>query len=607
MAHAFQRRGGIKRKRPDDGKVWHPPNGWIESKAGIYVPPDYVPTEHELDAPEIPDDVHAAVEWEKCEQSASYFATHYCWTLHVDDPAYPQWRKLPAYPYIVEFLHAHQKPHHTFDDKSRQMSISWALMSLFLWDILFHKDWANLAVSRRAKEVDDGGADSTHDSLLGKVRLMHQRLPKFLWTPFEIKAYLIRNPSMNSHIKGETGNQEAGRSGAYNRALIDEAAYAKHGRTVLRAVLSAAKRGTMLVSTPNGKDNAFADVKFSKVSTFEKRSWHWTKHPVYAEGLYCRCGWTPTDGAGWPFEQFERHRPQCPIVLSGGDIKPRSPAYDYAERTSPRPDVMASEWDISYERSTRGRVFDTFSSFRHAYNCEDICPPIDGETLDAYRRRYLRASLDPKRATIITWDFGISPSYTAMLLGQVYDEADCAVDWIDEYIDKEFSWDHYHKFFCGLWLDAWNDVGGIAEIEHYGDPAGRARDSNLTSWVLNLSNATPPIYVQATGELGGPLEWIDFGRELLRRDQFRVSTWCAHMIDMLEQWHFPLDRNGDPIPGKLLPVHDYHSHPGTSMLYGYRFRWNDRLYDLTNTAPLPSQLFDTPIQSFDFRNFRPRF
>lgn len=587
---------------------WRPPIGWKQVRAGIFVPPDHVPTDYELPAPaiDVTDAEAVAAEIYTCSENLPYFATSYLWTLHVDDPAFPQWRKFPAYPHLIDALREFQRSSNMHIDKSRQMLLSWALMATFLWDILFHRDWANLAVSKRAKEVDDGGAESTHDSLLGKVRLMHDRLPEFLWAPFDVKKFVIRNPAKNSHIKGETGNAEAGRSGSYKRALLDEAAYIRHGRTVMRAVLSAAKTGTILNSTPNGKDNVFADVKFSKTSTFKKLSFHWTRHPTYAEGLYCLCGWRAKPGRGLPIDQYHAHLATCPRLAAGDAVKPRSPAYDAYSNNTPEY-AVASEWDISYETSMRGRVFDTYHGFKQRYEYTDYVDPIgeDESPLD-FRARYLRAMLNPNRPTIVGWDFGVN-NQTAMVLGQVYDEDHFGVDWIDEYVNHDLSWDHYHAFFATCWLPIWREIGGAWDIEHYGDPAGRQRDSNLTSWAINLANALPPIYVQSDGDLGGPLEWIDFTKEVIRRDYFRVSSLCTQLIDMLEQWHFPLDRNGVPIPGKFLPVHDSNSDIGTAMLYAYRFRWNGRLYDTRHTAVPDSVLYSTPQATFDWRAMRPKF
>src|SRR5213075_1764179 len=98
---------------------WRPPAGWQSLGSGIFVPPDYVPNDYELPTPLIdPTNLRQrAEETERCADDAAYFATHYCWALHVDDPEFPQWRKFPAYPYLITFLRDMQQPTNTHVDK----------------------------------------------------------------------------------------------------------------------------------------------------------------------------------------------------------------------------------------------------------------------------------------------------------------------------------------------------------------------------------------------------------------------------------------------------------------------------------------------------------
>jgi hypothetical protein len=112
-------------------------------------------------------------------------------------------------------------------------------------------------------------------------------------------------------------------------------------------------------------------------------------------------------------------------------------------------------------------------------------------------------------------------------------------------------------------------------ILHYGDPSGKNRSLNLDSWISNLGDAG--IKIVTTPRKGGVLEWVDFVAAIIRRKEFEVSLWNTHMIDALTQYHFPLDSEGQPVPGEHLPVHDQWSHSMSAMRYVYQFRYAHRL------------------------------
>lgn len=576
---------------------WEPPNGWVEQGPCLWVPPNYKASAWELAQPAIATPEDAEVEYFRCASSLAYFAFRHVWTVDVDDPwGAPQFRKFPCYPYLRRFFQTVQPLRNYHVEKSRQMTLSWAWMVVFLWDVLFHENWPNLVVSRRSSEVDDGGASSTPDSLLGKVRFMHGHLPVYLQHAFEIKSHSIRCPSNRSYIKGETGTGHAGRGPTYRRALMDEAAYIEGSEGVFKAVRSTAKRGTVLNSTPNGKGNAFARVRFNPSSSFVKLRFHWTEHPRKAEQLACSCGWhSLATGAGAPPAlQFHEHdcanRRQNPPRQS----EALSPWYE-EQCADLTPEGVASELDIGYEKSRRGRVYDAFDSTFDTFDHTTLIDPKTGvavgekkswESLLDYRQRYLRAALKPNRTTFTAWDFGVGDP-TAILLGQIDDEDTMEVRWIDEYEANGLSWDHYHSFVKGLWLPAWEAVnGGIMDMVHYGDPAGKQRDSQLMSWISNLATGDPPIFLRSRIPNGSRLEWIDFVRRLYRERRVKVSTWCAGglgskdapgLIDAVEQWHWPVDGNGEPTPGEHMPVHDKFSHKATAQLYFYCIHFNHRL------------------------------
>jgi len=67
-------------------------------------------------------------------------------------------------------------------------------------------------------------------------------------------------------------------------------------------------------------------------------------------------------------------------------------------------------------------------------------------------------------------------------------------------------------------------------------------------------------------------------------------SWCARMIDALNNYHWPVDAEGNPIPGVHMPVHDDNSHVMSSMRYGYQFRWWQKLPDIASRAVSARQI-----------------
>jgi hypothetical protein len=563
-------------------KTWRAPTGWIETSAGIFVPPHYQPSAYELQTPPIATKAQQIREYERCRRRKAYFAFHFCWTADVDAPdtELVLWRKFPAYRYLCNYFDAMDAgPQNVHLDKSRQMSMSWAIMIDFLHDLIFRDEWPMLVISRRAREVDDGGEISTKDSLLGKLRLVWSRLPAFLAPSLDIKRYMITNPEHNNHVKGETGNMDAGRGSTYKRALMDEAPKVKHGETVFSALSSAAKNGTMLNGTPWGKDNVFYRIRHSPHTTFRKLRFHWTEHPRYADGLYCICGtWKALRGAHLsPAAQFREHAKTCPLTQQTPPMpaQPRSPFYDKYIRNH-TPEQVAREQDISYEGSKAGRIMTTFDALRHTFDHTVLVGPIGvSETIEEYRRRYLLAVLDPSLPLVVGWDFGAG-AHTVLSIGQEVDAGRAFIRWIDCYWNTGQGFEHYADIWNSFYLPIWKSLLPAFDVEHYGDPAGANRESNMKSWISNLADEN--IIVQYSDDVDNTVnEWLDLIKTLQARGDYQVSTYAARLIDANEQYSWPVDREGHRIPGRFRPVHDQWSHPMDSHRYVYMFRYGNAL------------------------------
>ena len=112
-------------------------------------------------------------EYLKCAESVAYFAVNYCRTLDIETN---EIKLFPDYPYLIEFLKDNYIPTNEHIDKSRQMMISWAFMVLFMHDISFKNNIAHFITSRKEDLVDDGGINSTVNSLFGRIRFIWEMM-----------------------------------------------------------------------------------------------------------------------------------------------------------------------------------------------------------------------------------------------------------------------------------------------------------------------------------------------------------------------------------------------------------------------------------------------
>lgn len=556
-------------------EIWKPPNGWTQTGAGVWVPGGYKPTRWELDAPRIHNVNEGRADWAKCAKSLGYFAFAHSWTIDVDDPQGASQRKIPAYPFLRSFFNDVQTPQNTHCEKSRQMMMSWAWMVVFAWDIIFHRNWQSLVLSKRAKDVDDG--PPTINSNFGKLVHILNHLPEHIYVQYIHKAYQLRVPATNSTVIGETGKGGmASRGPTWNRALMDEAAYIQHSETVFAGLRQAAKRGTCLNSTPNGKGNTFARIRFSTTTSFKKLSYHWSQHPRKAAGLYCVCGWKAEIGIGKPGrEQWFEHARECPRLETGGKPKMRSPWYDREAGDLP-PDKVASELDISYEGSRAGRVYTAFDQEFNVWPIYDrLGPRYLDEEEEEYRLRYLALAIDPALELFASIDIGVGDP-TALLFGQIVNHTEPRVRFLDEFEKSDEAFDTYVSV-VKYWQAIADSVGSPFTIRIFGGEDVKNRDSKLESWFSNFR--AQGLIIERSPGIGGLLEWCDYINDQYRHGRIEISEWCAGIIDATENYHFPTDENGVPLPGRHLPVHDEWSHKMDSKRYLYTNLFISKLYD----------------------------
>lgn len=213
-------------------------------------------------------------------------------------------------------------------EKSRDMGITWIIMSLFFKHWMFHDNFQALVGSMTIDDVDTVGNPS---SLLEKVRIQALMQPKMLlpigWDR-EVPYMKAINPENQNSIIGESLNWRFGRSGRYTAVLLDELAAVDRDSEVLAAV-SQSTPCKIYVSTPRGMHNEFAQLRFSEKIPI--KTYHWSQHPLKSKAWY-------------EYQKLEL----------GSETR------------------IAQELDIDYQASTPNRVYPEYSEIYHVITYSEL-------------------------------------------------------------------------------------------------------------------------------------------------------------------------------------------------------------------------------------------
>jgi len=227
---------------------------------------------------------------------------------------------------------AHGPRENILYEKSRDMGVSWVILYVFLWFLLFHG--ASFQVgSRKEEEVDKtGDMDTPFGKLKYALLTLERTFPWLLPAGWNFKRdtghMIIRNP-MGGQIVGESANSEFGRGGRNLATVYDEFPKWPYASESWRASYGTTKV-RIAVGTPGETDtDKFSRLRYGLDGDIIVRTIHWTKHPDKAADLR---------------------------VING---KPTSSWYIEECRTN-SPEDIAKELDISYQSSIKGRIFDTY-------------------------------------------------------------------------------------------------------------------------------------------------------------------------------------------------------------------------------------------------------
>jgi len=267
---------------------------------------------------------------QKCKEDVLFWIKYFCCTF---DPRPEAGKKhLPFIPYefqdisILEVKDKILKGEDLLIEKSRDMGATWFILYIFQWLWQFHDGYSFHLGSKKEDNVDKIGDIST---LFEKLRYNINRQPAWLlpkyFLPEKNTSFLkIINPSNSNAITGESSNANFARSGRYSAILFDEFAHWEQAYPAWAAA-SESTRCRIALSTPYGKGNKFASLRWNSI--IKVLTLYWYYHPRKTKNL---------------------------TQLEDGSYT--SDWYEY-EKTRNTKSEMAKEIDIDYQSSKEGAVY----------------------------------------------------------------------------------------------------------------------------------------------------------------------------------------------------------------------------------------------------------
>ena len=264
-----------------------------------------------------------ALDRERCRRDIVWGISQWAWTF---DPRQKEaFLPFEPFPKQVEFIEWLTERERTSTDglaeKTRDSGLTWLCVYFALHRWLFHPGVKIGFGSRKLDLVDRIG---DMDCILEKARFTLRNLPRWMLPRgFKFGTHdgwcKILNPENGSAITGD-GGDNIGRGGRSTLTFVDEAAFIEHPQMV-DAALSQTTRVRIDVSTPNGKQNSFAEKRFGgKVSVF---TLHWRDDPRKSVEWYERekerlaSAWVIAQeldinyegsvAGEWPAEYFQDH------------------------------------------------------------------------------------------------------------------------------------------------------------------------------------------------------------------------------------------------------------------------------------------------------------
>lgn len=481
--------------------------------------------------------------YEKCRRDLRYFIEMFLWTyddrVNVDEPfvLYDFQRIKIVEPYL-RFIEVQAPSRVTYGyAKSRGVGLTWVALACRVWRFIFADNWSILIGTENRDDLDDGGINATHQTMLGKVRYMIDKLPPWmrddllgpqLYNDNYNKRWHLANPMKPRNvIHAKQLGDMFGRSRRYSEAFADEVAWAEEMKNADTSIKQTTNR-FMFGSTPKGMGNFFHAAMHGMLPGVQKFWMWWAEHPLL-------------------------------------DLK-----WYNSQREHMTDDQIAQELDISFTMSAGRRVLNEVTAAHFV--------KIDGKPFLYDERLELEVLIDPGFADALAciwvqWD-EIENKGRIVDFVQVERKA---VDWIVPFINGAVP----EQTYAGeKWKHEYNDTEKEIIARHarwsapscvWGDAAGGAKTwtTGTSAWdelhrygiLVNEIKITND--EEALKRLELFMRHVRIAVELMtQRNGPKINT--PTLGEVVTQWRYPQQRENAMMP-KIKPIHDLYCHGGDCM------------------------------------------
>lgn len=370
-------------------------------------------------------------------------------------------------------------------DKSRQMYITQTICAFFVWCWLFLKNFSAGITSQTEEKLDKEGDDKT---IFGIIRFMINNLPSYMKPDpsMMIDAHMrLVYTDRNNMIIG-SASDDPFRGSQLTIGFNDEHAMQDRSFQKYRSMREAVKKIMLNVSTPRGKKNKFAELRWSKTGGIKVYSFH---HSLRR---------TP-----------EWYKKKCEEDYVGDD------------------EGRAQELDMSYEGSVKGRVFKYFVPTEHVVIFNDP---------NAFAQQLQRSILTTGT------DFGFAHAHVFIWIAKM-NNGQYVI--FDEYVANQGTIEQHVSEFNRI-----NSTWGLNARQRmdYADPAGKQRrqeSDGITLWQMFETKGIR--FTDAENDVKVGIITLN---SLFARNKLLISSKCVNVIDAFSEAIYPTNRNGEVIGDK---------------------------------------------------------
>ena len=202
-----------------------------------------------------------------------YFIDTFCYTFNPkQDPFHLRFKLFPFQKRLVrDIVTAIRNGEDLFIDKTREMGVTYTIISVLIWFWLFEPASNFLIGSRKEDYVDNrrgGTTGNKEESLFGKIDYILSRLPTYLLPKDFIKDrhftfMSLVNPELGNAISGESSNPNFSRGGRQRAVFLDEFAFWEEGAAVWGATADTTNC-RIIATTPGNRPSKAKRLRFGK-------------------------------------------------------------------------------------------------------------------------------------------------------------------------------------------------------------------------------------------------------------------------------------------------------------------------------------------------------